>query len=116
MHKFEPNGNTASQGVVVRYKQLVDNYYKSHKDIGFYADLLSITNRKLSQLCSAEIGRPAGSVISERLVMESKRLLRYTNNSISEIAFELEYTDPSHFVKFFKSKTNLTPLEFRKRF
>jgi AraC-like DNA-binding protein len=98
------------------FKSLVDKHYKTHKTIGFYADQLGMTNRSLSNLCSKELGRPASSIISERLVMESKRLLRYTSNTISEIAFELQYTDPSHFVKFFKSKTNLTPMEFRKKF
>ncbi|WP_430817717.1 AraC family transcriptional regulator [Carboxylicivirga sp. RSCT41] len=101
---------------VSAFKALVDKHYKTEKELGFYADQLHITKRRLSTLCSAEVGRPASSIITERLVMESKRLLRYTNNTISEIAHELQYSDASYFVKFFKSKTNLTPLEYRKRF
>ncbi len=111
-HKELSNENV----VVNKFKLLVDKYYKVHKELSFYANHLNVTNRKLSGLCKLELGRPSSSIISERLVKESKRLLRYTSNSISEIAFELEFTDSSHFVKFFKSKTKLTPLEFRKRF
>ncbi len=109
-------GTTTENKLISQFKSLVDKHYKTHRDISFYAGQLNITKRKLGSLCSNDLGRPAGSIIAERLVMESKRLLRYTTNSISEIAFELQYTDPSHFVKFFKTKTNLTPLEFRKRF
>lgn len=98
------------------FKSLIDKNYKIHKEIGFYADQIGVSNRQLSAMCTKELGRPASSIIAERLVLESKRLLRYTSNTISEIAFELQYTDPSHFVKFFKAKTNLTPLEFRKKF
>ncbi|TRX70587.1 AraC family transcriptional regulator [Carboxylicivirga sp. M1479] len=101
---------------VVAFKALVDQWYKEEKEITFYAGHLNITKRKLSTLCSKELGRPASSIIAERLVMESKRLLRYTNNTISEVAYELEYSDSSHFVKFFKSKTNLTPTEYRMKF
>ena len=122
IYKLNDLINTSQQSsnteniLISQFKKLVNKYYKTHRDISFYAEHLNVTNRKLSSLCSADLGRPASSIITERLVMESKRLLRYTNNSISEIAFELHYTDPSHFVKFFRTKTNLTPLEFRKQF
>ena len=101
---------------ITRFKALIEKHYKEQKELSFYAGKLNVTKRKLSNLCSAEIGRPASALITERLVMESKRLLRYTENSISEIAFALQYSDPSYFIKFFKAKTNLTPLEFRKKF
>jgi AraC-like DNA-binding protein len=64
-------------------------------------------------MCKQEIGRSASSLISDRIVMESKRLLKYTDKTISEIAFELNYNDPSYFAKFFKQSTNLTPGEYR---
>lgn len=110
------NVNNAENKTIGDYKILVDRYYKTQKEIGFYADKLNVTNRKLSLMCSRELGRPASAIIIERIVMESKRLLRYTSSTISEIAFDMNFTDPSHFVKFFKAKTNLTPLEVRKRF
>lgn len=102
--------------LIMRFKSLVDENYKEKRELEFYAAQLNLSRRQLSALCTKEIGRSASSVIAERLVLESKRLLRYTTHTISEIAFDLHFTDASHFVKFFKTKTNLTPLEFRKRF
>lgn len=110
------SGSGVEDVLVNKFRFLVDQHFKTNKEVAFYADYLGVNGRKLSKLCKQDLGRPASSVISERLVKESKRLLRYTSNSISEIAFELKFSDSSHFVKFFKSKTKLTPMEFRKKF
>ena len=99
--------------VLMKYKSLIESNFKIQKELSFYAEKLSITKKKLSEICKKEIGRTASSLISERIVMESKRLLKYTDKTISEIAFELDYSDPSYFVKFFKKSTNLTPGEYR---
>jgi len=53
-------------------------------------------------------------VLSEFIISEAKRLLLYTDNTIAEISFLLDFNDPSHFVKYFKRKTGQTPLSFRK--
>ncbi|MGQ1784057.1 AraC family transcriptional regulator [Saccharicrinis sp. GN24d3] len=98
---------------VTRYRNLIEEFYVSEKKLAFYADRLQITKRVLNNVVKKETGRPASSLINEHIIEESKRLLKHTNNSVSEIAYHLNYSDPSHFVKFFKSKTNLTPGEFR---
>jgi len=99
--------------VLMQYSSLIENNYKLEKELSYYAGKLNITKKKLSSICKKEVGRTASSLISERIVMESKRLLKYTNKSISEIAFDLNYNDPSYFVKFFRKNTNLTPGEYR---
>lgn len=102
--------------LIDRFRSLVDKHYLTHRDLGFYADQLNVTTRQMSRLSSKDIGRTASSIITERIVMESKRLLRHTTTSISEVAYHLNFNDPSYFVKFFKSHTNLTPKEFREQF
>lgn len=95
------------------FRRLVDAHFNSQKELGFYASKLHVSTRTLSNACKREVGRPALSLINERIIDESKRLLKHTSNSISEIAYYLHFNDPSHFVKFFKNKTNLTPGEYR---
>lgn len=118
LHAVEEHKNIALpiSPIVNKFKRLVDLNYKEHRELSFYAELLKTNSRKLGRQCVNDLGRTANSIIGERLVVESKRLLRYTNQSISEIAYELKFKDPSYFVRFFKTKTKLTPLEFRKRF
>jgi AraC-like DNA-binding protein len=101
--------------VVIQYKNLVDKNYLTQRELSFYIDALRTTKRRLTDLCKQELGRTATSLISERLVMESKRLLTHTAKTMSEISFELSFNDPSYFVKFFKKHTNLTPGEYRKQ-
>ncbi len=94
-------------------RKLIDANYLLEKNLDFYADKLQVTKRALNIICKKESGRPVSSLINERIIIASKRLLKHTDNSKSEIAYHLSFIDPSHFVKFFKAKTNLTPGEFR---
>lgn len=101
--------------LILQFRRLVDSHFMEHKPLSFYANNLRVSQRVLTNNCKKELGRSASSVLNERIITECKRLLKHTNNSISEIAFHLNFTDPSHFVKFFKAKTRLTPGEFRAR-
>jgi len=106
---------TTINSTLVNYRKLIDAHFIEEKSLDFYADKLQVTKRNLNNICKKETGRPASSLINERIIIESKRLLKHTDNSISEIAYHLSFIDPSHFVKFFKTKTNLTPGEFRSK-
>lgn len=99
--------------LIVNFKQLIERYFKEQKDLDFYSEQLNVTKRKLAETCKRELGRPASSLLSERLIMESKRLLKHTIKTSSEIAYELSFADPSYFVKFFKTNTSFTPGEYR---
>lgn len=109
----EASVQTTLNPLITSFKGLIDRFYEEQKDLEFYAEQLNITKRKLSEICKKELGRPATSLLNERLIMESKRLLKHTIKTISEVAYQLSFTDPSYFVKFFKSHTSLTPGEYR---
>ena len=51
--------------------------------------------------------------INDRVILEAKRLLRFTNLMVKEIAYRMGYDDPSYFVKFFKRQTGYLPSDFR---
>jgi len=55
-------------------------------------------------------------LITERVLLESKRLIVHSDNSLSAIAEILGYEDYAYFSKVFKAKTNMTPLEFKKSY
>lgn len=81
--------------------------------VAYYAEKLNTTPQNISAACQKSIQKPAGEVLSEFVLNEAKRLLIYTDKTISEIAFDLEFTDPSHFVKYFKRAVSCTPNVFR---
>ncbi|MCG8700108.1 MAG: AraC family transcriptional regulator [Bacteroidales bacterium] len=107
--------HSTKHALVAGFRNLINENYYHQKEIGFYAEKLSVSKRTLSHVTKKETGRPATSLINERIVEESKRLLKHTTNSVSQIAYHLNFNDPSHFIKFFKSKTNLSPGEFRSK-
>lgn len=81
--------------------------------VAYYAEKLNTTPQNINATCQKSIQKPAAEVLSEFVLNEAKRLLLYTDSTISEIAFGLEFTDPSHFVKYFKKAVGCTPQAFR---
>lgn len=82
--------------------------------VHYYAEQLNTSPQNLNAACRKAVNQSAEEVLSEFIVGEAKRLLIYTDNTIAEISFTLDFHDPSHFVKYFKRKTGETPLSFRK--
>jgi AraC-like DNA-binding protein len=78
-----------------------------------YADLLNTSPQNLNAACRKAVNQSATEVLAEFIISEAKRLLLYTNNTVSQIAFSLGFIDASHFVKYFKRVTGLTPQTFR---
>jgi AraC-like DNA-binding protein len=70
--------------------------------VAYYAGKLNTTPQNINAACQKSIQKPAKDVLAEFVLIEAKRLLLYTNKTVSEISFSLEFNDPSHFVKYFK--------------
>lgn len=110
---FNEQVNAASDDILFQFKKLVEYGFNEKHQVQHYADTLHISADKLNQLSKNQIGKTAGSVIQERILLEAKRLLFYSNLSSKEIAFELGYEDPSYFNRVFKKQTKMTPKEFK---
>lgn len=82
-------------------------------NVAHYADLLNTTPQNLNAVCRKQSGHSATDVIAEFTVSEAKRLLIYTDNTVSQIALLSGFSDPSHFVKYFKRYTETTPHSYR---
>ncbi len=114
---IEMNGKVrASKKYLVQFKQFkieLENYFWESKTAKFYAEQLNITQHHLNVICKEITNHTATEIIRARSILEAKRLLTFTNKTISEIAFELNFTDSSYFAKTFKSLTNQTPQAFK---
>jgi AraC-like DNA-binding protein len=98
-----------------RYIQLVNRFFLEYRTIEEYAALLNITPNYLSSLVKAVSGRSTKSFLDDRMITESKNLLMYTPLSVAQIADQLHFSEPTHFIRFFKKHTQLTPTEFRQQ-
>jgi AraC family transcriptional regulator, transcriptional activator of pobA len=98
------------------FQQLIDKHFRTIKLPKEYAELLYITPNHLNALCQDLLGKTAGDVIRDRVLLEAKRLLTNADMSVTEIAYDLNFQDNSYFNRFFKKSTGLTPDDFRKNF
>jgi len=107
---------TGRQQLLMRdFIQLIESNYIHKRSVKEYADLLSVTANYLSQCVKQASGRNALSFITERVAAEARSLVRYTDMEISRIAYQLEFSDPTSFGKFFKKHTGLSPSAFRRQ-
>jgi AraC family transcriptional activator of pobA len=81
--------------------------------VAYYAKKLNTTPQNINATCQKSIQKPATEVLTEFVLNEAKRLLLYTDKTVSEVSFALEFRDPSHFVKYFKKLVGCTPQLFR---
>jgi AraC family transcriptional activator of pobA len=84
--------------------------FRSAKD---FADQLSIHVNYLNKVLKEITGKTTTELISDRIVKESKILLKHTDWNVSEIAYSLGFEEPSHFNNLFKKHTSLSPRAFR---
>jgi AraC family transcriptional regulator, transcriptional activator of pobA len=98
------------------FRQLIDQNFRNSRLPKDYAGLLYITPNHLNALCQDLVGKTAGELIRDRVLLEAKRLLTNAGMTVSEVAYDLQFQDNSYFNRFFKKETGITPEEFRKSF
>ena len=95
------------------FLKLVSQHFLSVRKVSDYAEMLHVSPDHLNRIIKSNADKTASELIDEMLVMEAKAYLLHSKMTISEIAYKLEFTDPSHFNKFFKKICKTTPLQFR---
>lgn len=108
------NSIPQNSSLITRFKRLVDENFIKLSLPKDYAARLYVTPSYLNQMSRKVTGKTAGEVIRDRKLLEAKRMLVNQDLNISQISNDLNFTDPSHFSKFFKKHTGKSPEEFRK--
>lgn len=98
----------------IKFRQLLEVNFRRVHSVNEYAGLLHISSKTLSNLTKEIAYKTPLEIINDRIILEAKRLLLNSANTINEIGFQLGYEDPSYFVKFFKRQTKKSPGDFRK--
>lgn len=96
-----------------RFAALVQQEYRRHREVSYYADRLCISTRYLSTIVRNVARCPVKEFIDRAVVLEIKMLLQTTDVSVQEIAYRLHFPDQSYLGRFFKKHTGRAPVEFR---
>ncbi len=107
---------TPSQQITSEFLQLADSEAMHNHNLSYYAGTLGITIGHLTETVKEVYGTSAGELLRNRLILEAKRQLAQTNQTITEIAEKLNYSDPSYFSRAFKREVGQTPGSFRQEF
>ena len=99
--------------LVREYNFLVEQHFKTKHTVAEYAELLHKSPKTISNLFSRLGAKSPLQLIQERKMLEARRLLRYTDLPVKEIAYELGYEDLQTFSRFFKAQEGMSPSEFR---
>jgi AraC family transcriptional regulator, transcriptional activator of pobA len=109
--------------ILNRLEELLSDYFNSDDlvtkglpSVQYIADTLNVSPSYLSNLLKSLTGQSTQQHIHDKLMEKAKEKLSTTDFSVSEIAYQLGFEHPQSFSKFFKTKTKLSPLEFRQSF
>ncbi len=107
-----------SQGLsfVHSFVQLVHKHYTMHHQISYYANLLGVKSKKLTENFNKQGLLNPHSFIKNRILIEVKRQLLYTDNSVKIICFDVGFNDPAYFSRFFKKNVGITMKQFRMKY
>jgi len=96
-----------------RFLKLVSLHFLQFQKVTDYAAMLFVSPDHLNRTIKLNSDKTCLQWIDQMILLEAKALLKHSVLSISEIAYKLKFSDPSHFNKFFKKQTSQTPLQYR---
>ena len=96
-----------------KFNLLVEASFKTEHTVNYYAGRLNKSPKTLSNIFALYNRKTPLQMIQERIIIEAKRLLYYTDKSVKQVTYELGFEDPAYFSNFFKRHTAASPLDFR---
>lgn len=102
--------------MVRQYHILVEQNFRKKHQVADYAEMLFKSPKTLSNLFKKSGDKSPLKIINERIILEAKRLLFYSDKTAEEIGYEVGFSEPAHFSKFFKNQVGSPPATFKKEF
>lgn len=108
------NEQNSKNAIVYRFKKLVDKHLAKHHEVSEYAKMLNISPKYLSECVKEVLNFTPKGIIAEQLLMRSRYRLKFTDQSIKEISYDLGFSSPDYFTYFVKNHTGMSPSSLRK--
>ncbi|MCS4238586.1 AraC family transcriptional activator of pobA [Myroides gitamensis] len=111
--QVKPAPTLTTNTITQDFYKAIETYFKENRNINYYAELLGVSEKKLTQEVKHSTGLTPKVCLDARVILEAKRLLSYSVLSSKELSFTLGFDEPTNFIKYFRKHTNLTPQAFR---
>lgn len=115
MKKEEFTSLDINQKRAYEFLLLLEDHYITERNVQFYADKLGLSTKRLNQVLKEVLNETSVQLLHDRLILEAKRQIIHSENSIKEIAWVLGFKDRPYFSRFFKVHTGTTPEDFQKQ-
>ncbi len=106
--------NNAKSTLVYKFKKSINRYITQYHEVGYYANLLNVSDKYLNECVKGVLGVKAKHLIVEQLVMRSRHDLKFTDKTIKEVGYTLGFSSPDYFSYFIKKHTGYSPSQLRK--
>ena len=114
IHSSEHEQSRGRQAeLVARFRALVEERFRTREPVVSYAARLGVSPTTLRTACARVAGKPPVELINLRALLEAKRALCYTNQTVSEIAYNLGFVDPAYFTRSFTQHAGVSPRKYR---
>lgn len=107
---------SSAKYIFQNFIETLTNMYPKRRNVAYYADVLNITPKYLTAICSSLSGQPASKIIDTYVIKDISYMLRYTRKSVKEISNELDFPNISFFGKYVKKHLGMSPKNYRERF
>lgn len=104
---------TSESKLVRNLRRLIDANFHAMHAVSAYANALHVTPGHLNDLAKRFTGKTVSALIQDRIILESKRMLVHSDQTVKEIAYALGFDDPSYFTRFFRERVGEAPVTFR---
>jgi len=111
--RYDISPDTQSDSTLYKFKEMLEENIRSTHQVEKYCQLLRVSRQQLNKMVKAHTGLTSKSLINNRLLQEVKMELRYTDKTIAEIAFALNFSEPNNLTRFFKNLEGITPSVYR---
>lgn len=98
-----------------RFMMLMERDYKVSRDVNYYAELMNITPKYLTNIVRQVSGHTPKTIVDQYVILQIRMQLMRTSQSIKEMAWEYHFTDVSFFCRYFKKHTGMTPQHYREK-
>jgi len=109
----ENRARNSNDFMVARLMRLIDLHFITHHDTEFYAQEMGMTHKRINEECKKGTGKTIKQHIQDRLILEIKKEIRLNQKSLKEISFDMGFSEPAYFSRFFKQHTAISPKDFR---
>ena len=96
-----------------RFQEMIEKHFREWRPVSFYASQLGVSSAQLNATCRRKTSRSAQALIHDRLLLEARRLIAYSDLDITRIGYELGFKDQAYFSRFFTRTQGMTPSSFR---